>query len=537
MNNKRLSLVVGAFLLVSTFARAVDGPRWVRLYNGPINGDEVVCAVLTDAERNVIAVGSSPGSGTAYDIVVLKYSPNGDSLWFKRIAGSGLSNDYAKAAAVDASGAIYLTATTGTYPNYNILTLKLNPDGSEAWRDVYQGSAGKADEPMALVLDGSGNVYVTGSEQDNNSVNDIVTIKYNADGSRGWVAYYDGGAADAPAGIAVASDGAVYVTGTSLQSNDDIITIKYNSSGGQEWAVLFDGGRNAPDNGKAIAVDGAGNCYVTGKTATAPPPGGQWNLITLKYSPTGGEVWQKVYTGSNRGVDPSDLAIGANGLYLTGTVTGTANTDILTMAYNLNTGDTLWVRRFNGAANKNDEGARLLVDALGRIHVVGSSQDANSRSDCCRLRYSASGVLEGSGLYNGTFNNDDKGVAIAVDANNEVVITGVSFGGTSIMSYDIVTVKYDSAAPGVSEGVSFPKRVAGLNISPNPARGQVKLGLALVQPGIIRVWNASGGLCQEFGVPAGSREWRLPLNRLTPGVYIVELRSGARCEKGKLVIE
>ncbi len=536
--NKKLSLILGAVLFFITSVPATDGPVWVRLYNGPANSDEVVCAVLTDGERNVVVVGSSPGTGTAYDIVVLKYSPNGDSIWVKRIAGSGLSNDYARAAAVDASGAIYLTAITGIYPDYNILTLKLNPDGSEAWRATYQGSAGRADEPVAMVIDGSGNVYVTGSETDANGVTDIVTIKYTATGGQAWVAYYDGGASDVPADIAVAPDGSVYVAGSSLQgSYDDIVTVKYNTGGGQEWAMLFNGS-NAPDNGKSVAVDANGNCYVTGKTATAPPPGGQYNLVTLKYSPAGNQLWQKVYTGFNRGVEPTDLVAGATALYLTGTVTGTANTDILTIAYNLNTGDTLWARRFNGVANKNDEGNRLVLDAAGRIHVIGSSQDANSRSDYCRLRYSNSGVLQGSGIYNGAFNNDDKGVGIAVDGNMDVVITGVSFGGTSIMSYDILTVKYDSAAPGVNEHILFPGVSSGLRVYPNPARGRVNLGVDADKPVLIRVWSASGNLCQEVKLPAGGKNgYNLDINGLSSGVYILEMQAGNRREKGKIVVE
>jgi len=97
VNRKVFALVV---LLWGTAVFAF--PLWVNRYNGPANSDEMVCAVLTDAGRNVIVVGSSPGTTTAYDIVVIKYAPNGDSILTRSIASSIYSNYNANPAAVHA---------------------------------------------------------------------------------------------------------------------------------------------------------------------------------------------------------------------------------------------------------------------------------------------------------------------------------------------------------------------------------------------------------------------------------------------------
>ncbi|MCL6465242.1 MAG: SBBP repeat-containing protein, partial [candidate division WOR-3 bacterium] len=203
MSKKVIIPVFGIVLVICGTVFAVDGTLWVRRYDGPGHGDDQVCAVLTDAERNVIVVGTALSTTTAYDIIVFKYSPDGDSVWAKRIAGSGASNEIAVAAAIDATGAVYLTGTTGTYPDYNILTIKLNPDGSEVWRDIYQGPAGKDDSPTALAIDGAGNVYVTGYEKNADNVEDYITIKYNATGGREWHQSYDGGGVDVSRAIAV----------------------------------------------------------------------------------------------------------------------------------------------------------------------------------------------------------------------------------------------------------------------------------------------------------------------------------------------
>lgn len=537
LGGKMKRMIRWSSLVVIMSSIALGTPLWVRSYNGSANSDEDGCAVFTDGDRNVIVIGSSPGTGTAYDIVVIKYSPNGDSLWCKRIAGSGMSNDYTRAGAIDASGAVYLTATTGNFPNYNILTMKINPDGSEAWRDVYQGSAGGADDPADLVIDAGGNVFVTGYETDNGGVSDFVTIKYNSNGTRVWVANYNGGDTDKGIGIALAPDGGVYVTGPSLQgSYNDFAIIKYSAGGAEEWVQLVNGSGNAEDTPAAIGVDAAGNVYVTGQSATAPPPGGRYNCLTVKYSPSGSLLWSKVYTGVNQGAQPTGLVVGGSAVFVTGKVIRGANSDIATVAYNPSTGDTLWARFFNAPANRNDEPAFITLDPQSRVHIAGWVQDTLSRTDYCWLRYSPTGVLHGSCFYNGSLNNDDRAVGLAIDATGEVVITGVSYGGAGPFNYDILTVKYDSAAPGIAEIQSFPERGSRVQLLPNPTSGFVSVKLSGLG-GTVRIWGVNGGLCLGKKIEPGLRECCLNLKGFIPGVYLLEVQEKGYRDVAKLVLE
>lgn len=534
--SKVIIAVFGLLTVVCGAVFASDGPLWVRTYDGPGHGDDQVCAVLTDGERNVIVVGTVLGRSTAYDIVVLKYLPSGDSIWARTIAGSGTSNEIAVAAAIDASGAVYFTGTTGTYPNYNILTVKLNPDGTEAWRAIYQGPAGKDDSPTALVLDGSGNVYVTGYEKNADNVEDYVTIKYDANGGQVWRQNYDGGAADVSRAIALGADGSVYVTGSSVQggNNDNILTVKYSANGALEWDIFY-GSDSTPELGVGVTADNSG-VYVVAKGATRPLPA-PYKMIVVKYAPNGNQLWTKSYTGANRGVEPVGVVVNSSGLYVTGTVTQSANTDIFTAAYTTGTGDTLWLRVFNAPANKNDVGAGILVDGQGRIHIVGSAQNAAGNSDYCRLRYSPTGALQGAGLYNSPYHNDDKGTGIAIDANQEVVVTGLTYGGAPVMTYDITTVKYDSAVPGISEIRTSPARFQPeLRLQPNPARGSVRVELN-GEDGVIWLWSVHGALCQKMEIPSGLTDYRLSLRGLTPGVYIVEVKTASLDRRAKLLVE
>src|SRR5206468_166081 len=146
----------------------------------------------------------------------------------------------------------------------------------EQWTARYNGPSNFVDEAAAIAVDGSGNVYVTGSSMNENFDPDYTTIKYNSAGEEQWVARYNspGGFEDDASAITVDGSGNVYVTGTTRTSgnNWDYATVKYNSGGQQQWAAVYNGPGNDDDEAAAIAVNGLGNVYVTGfSVGTAYP--------------------------------------------------------------------------------------------------------------------------------------------------------------------------------------------------------------------------------------------------------------------------
>src|SRR6266702_1313196 len=80
-----------------------------------------------------------------------------------------------------------------------ILAHTIRPAGTvqQAWVARYNGPGNDFDGAVAIVLDSSGNVYVTGESWSAKTSNyDYATVKYNADGQEQWVARYDGPAND-----------------------------------------------------------------------------------------------------------------------------------------------------------------------------------------------------------------------------------------------------------------------------------------------------------------------------------------------------
>jgi dienelactone hydrolase len=207
---------------------------WVRRYNGPVSGNDQAKAMVVDDSANVYATGQSPGSGTWDDYATIKYQSNGDTAWVRRYDGPEDSTDYAYAIAVDGSGNVYVTGysiSSGSGRDY--ATIKYLPDGDTAWVVRYNGRANDHDEAWALAVDNSGNVYVTGRSVGSGTLWDYATIKYQSNGDTAWVRRYNGPAGngnDHAVALAVDSSGNVYVTGESKGDGTgyDYCTIKYS---------------------------------------------------------------------------------------------------------------------------------------------------------------------------------------------------------------------------------------------------------------------------------------------------------------------
>jgi uncharacterized delta-60 repeat protein len=466
-------ICVAAFFAGSTSYSQVT-QEWVQTYNGPGNGIDVAFSTVVDNLGNVYVTGNSAGDTSANDITTIKYNSAGQQQWIQRYNGPGNGDDGTNgtnAIAVDGSGNVYVTGWSLGLENTDFVTVKYNADGVQQWAQRYNGSGNGYDAPYGIALDSQGNVYITGGSAGSGTGSDYTTIKYNTDGEQQWVQSYNGPANgyDVAQSLAVDASSNVYVTGYSTAANGlgDCATIKYDTAGEQQWAQIYNGQADGTDYGNSIAVDGSANVYVTGSSAGSKT---NRDYLTIKYNSLGEEQWVAIHSSVGNFVDEArSVGLDSSGnVYITGVLAyseGKASTDDWGTIKYSSAGAEQWVQVYNGPAGTADETFSIAVDAMGNSYIIGYSHGLTSGSDLITIKYNTDGVQQWVQAYNGPANSTDTGFDIALDMEGNIYVVGGSSGVTTTVDY--VVIKYSQPKP-TPTPTSTPTPTATPTVTPTP---------------------------------------------------------------------
>lgn len=413
-----------AILILTAAIYAQDNPQWLWAASAGGVSMDYSTGIDTDAAGSVYMGGYYDGTanfGTLtltsagdYDIFVSKQDSEGNWLWAASAGGDGI--DYLYGICADASGNCYVTGQfsgTATFGAHSIISAgstdifvaKLSSQGIWLWA---QGAGGSGlDSGRGVALDGSGNVYITGSfrmtsffgadslASTNNM--DIFAAKLDNSGNWLWARGSTGTGFNHAYDIAVDTAGNSYLTGyftdtayfgslyvvSTSYSNRDIVIAKLDTNGNWQWAQRA-GGIDF-DDGESIAVDDCGNCYVTGYFTGSGNFGGA-NLTAMgtedvfisKLDTNGAWQWTKT-AGSTTGDKGFGIAADAEGnCYVTGQFTGmcwfgglylsgSVVSNVFVCALN-SAGTWLWVRSGGSVNNVYGKG---IAEYGGNLYVTG----------------------------------------------------------------------------------------------------------------------------------------------------------------------
>lgn len=384
---------------------------WVRRFAGPAGYKDEPQAILADADGNVYVTGYSwreyshlPG-GTEYDYATIKYDRDGNQLWLRYYDGPIHRDEHAQSMAFDPDGNIVVTGnsvggTIGVKIYHEVATVKYAPDGTQLWARRYS-RAGFGDIARKVEIDATGNIYVLGQSGFDDGTghdSDLLLLKYDPQGTLVWVRHFD---YEIPAqGISsefedafeltldaagnVYAVGWTYVDGTRYR---DFLALKYNADGALQWVRTFDGGEN--DYGYRIVVDDAGNVYVSGEAQTPGVPYPSTDNVTIKYSPSGTELWRRVYAASPGHWDGDTQMVLAppGGVYvamMSQIPEGYNNT----VVHYLPDGTEAWSYRIPG--NGNDWLWDLALDPAGDLLVGGHELGSTTATDFLTVKLATS---------------------------------------------------------------------------------------------------------------------------------------------------
>lgn len=389
------------------------------------------------------------------------FQPSPVELWVSRYNGPANNSDDAAGVAASPDGArVFVTGTdtgVGTFDDWATVAYDAIT-GKQLWVTRFNGSANRYDSPQAAPVvspDGS-RIYVIGDIGLGGVQITMRTAAYDAaNGTELWAASYQGPAkmSDAPRALALSSDGSrLFVTGWSQYPSpvfQKYLTVAYDTSDGRQlWVVEYEGPGTA-DDAFAIAVSPNGSkVFVTGASIGS---GTHVDFATVAYDTNdGSELWVARYNGPGNYQDEGQgIGVSRDGLrvFVTGESASGATVssfDYATIAYDAIDGSQLWVRRYDGPGQEDDWPRNLAV-AGNRVFVTGGSLGAESLKDFATVAY---GTIDGSELWVARYHGEDKQggfhsmareIVVNMDGNH-VFVAGLSSGiGTNL---DYVTAAY-----------------------------------------------------------------------------------------------
>lgn len=369
--------------------------------------------------------------------------------WMREYNGPANGNDEALVHCTDNAGNVFVAGSSaGVIGGLDIYVSKISAGGKVLWEYRYTGTGAGNDVPFDVETDASGNVFIAGESASTQNGKDIITLKFSSGGILLWERRYDGSANDndACAGLCIDAPGNVTVLGSSYSSGSsyDFVTFRYSPSGDLMWTATYDGPGGNIDLAGDIACDSRGGVFVTGGSFGN---GTQNDFALIKYDSAGNELWVRRYNGpanandnfTGVAVDPAGNAAVAGLSVGTGTAI-----DYATVKYT-STGDLAWVRRYTGPSNSSpDEFKAICADSQGNFYITGSSVGQNTSYDFATVKYSPDGNEEWVARYNGTGNlSFDEPRSICSDGNGNIFIAGLS--GTSSLGDDLIIIRYNQA--------------------------------------------------------------------------------------------
>ncbi|MDB6077290.1 MAG: hypothetical protein JWO82_1037, partial [Akkermansiaceae bacterium] len=369
----------------------------------------------------------------------------------------------------------------------NIRTAKYDgATGALIWQARSTGPYGDTVTDMAV--DSAGNAIVVGARMDQYDINAhaFYVAKYAAaDGSLLWERSFT--PRSFFTGVVIDAQDNVIATGVQRTTDyspvdSDIETCKFNGATGETiWDNVYTGVQFASattDGAQALTLDANGNVFITGYAANS-----NWQYPECVVLKLAGDTGTNLWTVNRRidgasGSSGMDVVVGPDGSPIVAVNTPQGFGGLRVIKFQGTDGTELWVNTQDGP--QRDLPAGLVMDSKGDVILTGSTlPNGPFQYDIFTRKIKGTdGTSIWTQVFDGGFTKDDEGVAIALDPNDNPVVSGYS-SPQEPYGPDNMILKYS----GVDGTPLLQQRVAVSEDSDNPKN---RHGLA-VGPGHITV--------------------------------------------------
>ncbi|HEY3307263.1 MAG TPA: DUF2341 domain-containing protein [Desulfuromonadaceae bacterium] len=460
---------------------------WEQTYNGVANQNDEPGGLYIDSANDSYVTGYTQTLIQGTDIYTVKYHdpPSGtvpQKVWEQTYNSTWNKDDRGVAITGDSARNTYVTGTISDGIHFSTVTLKYGSTGTLYWQKVYNDINVKDEIPVGIgIVNISGAEYpfIAGLAQfSTNYKHDHFAIKF------------DPGAINPPSGLTVGTitkDGVTGLYSVPLTWTDNTAGVndgfyverKLASDGDDKWAAV---NVTTPTVGSTITTfTDTGlpeNKFYNYRVKTSK--GGVFSLytdpvvqvLTFIVTPIP-PVWTYLYNSRNdnddyvnsiaAGPDNQPVVTGVSRDYAPGYSSGTVSNDFYTAKLNKDTGAEIWSNQFEGGFNQEDDGLGVSVDINNDVVVTGNSMQYSgvpaigNINSIYTLKYNATApaTIQWHGQYNGATLIDDRARAVATtsDATKNIVVVG--YGQKTVNNADIYVVKY-APSPALVSGNAQP---------------------------------------------------------------------------------
>lgn len=437
---------------------------WARRYEALTNALVEVRAVKTDPQNNIImagvfardvdfgeADGVVSSQGTGEDLVIAKYTPDGDELWRRTVAGrDNASQDRVFDLDVDPMGNVYLGGffrggnlefpagelSPGHPVRRQILLLKFDANGTPVWGDLF-GEFGRGDNEGVAIF---GRGEAQGVQIDPSTGDLIACGRFQAT--------LDLGGADL----------------TTNGNFADLWVARFSEAGAHIASRAFGGAQT--DEATDCAVDAMGNVFITGNF------GGTINFgisdhdtdfreegaFVVKLDPNFDAIWSRGY--SAREMKARAIEIDSNGdALIAGVATGSidfgsgtsasASSSAFLVKLSGTDGAWVWERVLRTASTEAVHA--LAIDSQNAVIVggtagtsvdlgLGTVMHTGVRDDMYAAKFAADGTPVWGAVFGGD-NYHEQTTALAVDSLGDVILG--AYAGSAIIDFGLGPLAFD----------------------------------------------------------------------------------------------
>jgi hypothetical protein len=398
---------------------------------------------------------------------------------------------------VDSDGNIYVAG--GDDNDTRAFVKKISNDGKSL---IYATYIGDRSSVFDIKVDSSGNVYITGGtasadfplvnpyQSTRQGTKDAFVAKLSEDGSNFIYSTYIGGSfGEEGIGIDVDSSGSAYITGWTSSPDfptknafdgsagfrgDHAFVTKFSSNGKSIIYSTYLRGSSGMVRGEDIVVDDDGFAYIVGITMASNFPtlnafqgvyAGGWDAFVTKLSNTGQSLVFSTYLGGESVDWGYGIALdNAKNVYVIGYTSSTNFPTKNPYQTDLHGSNDAFITKFNSdgdsikystyfGGSQSEQGRGIAIDRENNVVITGvtssddfpiinSYQYENAGNDAYVSRFSSNDFDLLFSTYIGGSNND-MGWAVATDKNNNIYITGQTYSSDFPTSPDAYEKKQD----------------------------------------------------------------------------------------------